>query len=87
MKWLKGLQKAGLSMELKRQINWAFDNENASEIYFVLIPSDQIGLGPFPPSLMGSTAVIMISTVEIDHIPAFLEQQRARLAARRKKKL
>lgn len=82
VKWLKGLDAAGAGTDLRNQIKQAFTDPNVSEIYFVLVPSDDLQVAP-NPVVVGSTLVIIVLTVEIDRLPAFLTKQKARVAARR----
>lgn len=81
-KWLAGLETMKLGDAICKQVYSGLTNASCSEIYFVLIPSDVITVGP-QQALIGSTMVITISTIEVDKVPQYVKKYRAKLAARR----
>ena len=81
-KWLKELDRLGVSPDLRAQIYAGLSDDNVSEIAFVLIPSDTVKVAP-ANVVVGSTKVIMIQTVEVDHMAKFAAQQHTAVRTRR----
>jgi hypothetical protein len=81
-KWLRGLDAAGASPAIRAQIRQGLTDKGIAEIFFVVVPAKTIAVAAKPPVVNG-TLVVTVSTVEVDHVAAFVTAYRARLTARR----
>jgi hypothetical protein len=86
-KWLKALDKVGVGDMICAQIyQGLLDDLSCAEIYFVLVPASTITVAP-TPTIVGDpgayTLVIVISTVEVNKVQAFVKMYQAMLASKR----
>jgi hypothetical protein len=86
-KWLKALDKVGVGDTICAQIYQGLsDDLSCAEIYFVIVPASTISVAP-TPAMAGDpgayTLVIVISTVEVNKVAAFVEMYQALLAKKR----